>query len=187
MLRSFDVWEGRTERGGHFRCVGEVCDGSSLPQHWLCESHKHWGWNTPTWLLQPPPPPPPRSPLLRLQEPRSSMLHALLVLNVFSSLDIPSQFNSANNTMRWCLFPILKKIYLVHNHLTSMVPVPTAVFCHVLNLIQDSLDDHFRVVFLWLEQTQSYDTDNRVKEIIIPAGLPLWIVKEIRLVHKPSS
>lgn len=28
-------------RRSHFRCVGEACEGSRLPQLWLCESHKH--------------------------------------------------------------------------------------------------------------------------------------------------
>lgn len=41
-LRSCNVWEGQSEKSeGHFRCVREVCEGSSLPRHRLCESHKH--------------------------------------------------------------------------------------------------------------------------------------------------
>lgn len=40
------VWEELREKSctdrSHFRCAGEVFEGSSLPRPRLCESHKHW-------------------------------------------------------------------------------------------------------------------------------------------------
>lgn len=62
---------GKEKSEGHFRCVGEVCEGSSLPQHRLCESHKHSA-ETPQLFCGP--------LLLKLQELRSRISFDNVVL-----------------------------------------------------------------------------------------------------------